>query len=114
MKQLIALGTLLFTFNAAAGCPSAVPARTPEIPNGAAASEQSMFDAMAAVRSYVQTIEAYLDCRDFALSVAVTTNWSTRQAMQQVPITGSWFASSSGTRHSPRTEPAALHLFNRP
>ena len=68
MKQLIALGTLLFTFNAAAGCPSAVPARTPEIPNGAAASEQSMFDAMAAVRSYVQTIEAYLDCRDFALS----------------------------------------------
>ena len=65
MKQLIALGTLLFTFNAVAGCPSAVPARTPD---GAAASEQSMFDAMAAVRSYVQTIEAYLDCRDFALS----------------------------------------------
>jgi hypothetical protein len=46
-EQLIALGTLLFTFNAAAGCPSAVPAKDPEIPNGAAASEQSMFDAMA-------------------------------------------------------------------
>jgi hypothetical protein len=68
MKHLIALVTLLFTFNAAAGCPSAVPAKTPEIPNGAAASEQSMLDAMAAVRSYVHTIEAYLDCRDFALS----------------------------------------------
>jgi hypothetical protein len=68
MKQLIALGTLLFTFNVAASCPSAVPARTPEIPDGAATSEQSMVVAMTAVRTYVQTIEAYLDCRDFALS----------------------------------------------
>jgi hypothetical protein len=68
MKQLIALGTLLFTLNAAAGCPSAIPAEAPEIPDGAAASEQAMREAMAAVRSYVQTIEAFLDCRDLALS----------------------------------------------
>jgi hypothetical protein len=68
MKQAIALTALLFTFNVAAGCPSAVPAKAPAIPDGAAANEQSMYDAMTAVRSYVQTIESYLDCRDLAFS----------------------------------------------
>jgi hypothetical protein len=67
MKQAIALTALLFSFNAAAGCPSAVPAKAPTIPDGAAATAQSMYVAMTAVRSYVQTIEAYLDCRDLAL-----------------------------------------------
>lgn len=67
MKQLIALGTLLFTLNAAASCP-AVPTSTPEIPDGAAASEQAMREAMAAVRTYVRSIEAHLDCRDITLS----------------------------------------------
>lgn len=67
MKQLIVLGTLLFTFNAAAGCP-AVPATTPEIPDGAAASEPAMREAMAAVSTYVRSIEAYLDCRGITLS----------------------------------------------
>jgi len=68
MKQFIAFGTLLFTLNAAAGCPSAIPNQTPEVPNGSAASEQAMREAMAAVRSYVRTIEAFLDCRDIILS----------------------------------------------
>jgi hypothetical protein len=68
MKQLIALGTLLFTLNAAAGCPSAIPTQTPEIPNGSAANEQAMREAMTAVRSYVRSIESFLDCRDATLS----------------------------------------------
>lgn len=68
MKQLIAFGTLLFTLNAAAGCPSAIPTQTPDIPNGSAASEQAMREAMAAVRLYVRAIEGFLDCRDLTLS----------------------------------------------
>lgn len=67
MKQLIALGTLLFTLNAAADCPAA-PTSTPEIPDGAVASEQAMREAMAAVTTYVRSIEARLDCRDITLS----------------------------------------------
>jgi len=68
MKQAIALTAVLFTFNAAAGCPSAVPAKAPAIPDGATATQQSMYDAMTAVQSYVQAIEAYLDCRDLTFS----------------------------------------------
>lgn len=68
MKQAIALTALLFSFNAAAGCPFAVPAQAPAIPDQEAATEQSMHDAMTAIQAYVQTIEAYLDCRDLAFS----------------------------------------------
>ena len=68
MKQLIVLGALLFAVNAAADCPSSVPAKTPEIPDGVIASEQLMRDAMVDIRTYVHTIETYLDCSDFILS----------------------------------------------
>jgi len=68
MRQIIALVALLSTANAVADCPSAAPTQAPAIPDGVIASEQLMLDAMVDVRSYVQTIETYLDCSNFILS----------------------------------------------
>ncbi len=68
MKQIITFAALLFALNAAADCPPALPSNAPAIPDGAAATEPAMYAAMGAVRSYVQTIEAYLDCRDLTIS----------------------------------------------
>lgn len=68
MKQFIALGALLLHLNTAAACPSEVPSSAPDIPDGAVASEQSMYTAMETVQTYVHTIEVYLECQEALLT----------------------------------------------
>lgn len=68
MKRLNALSTLLFVLNASAECPSDIPTEIPGMPDGSAASEETMRNAQVAIQAYVSTIEAYLRCRDLELT----------------------------------------------
>ncbi|MDX9875632.1 MAG: hypothetical protein RBS88_12020 [Spongiibacteraceae bacterium] len=55
------IGASLLLGGALAHAACELPQR-PTIPNGASASEQEMVDAQGAVRSYVDSAQAYLDC----------------------------------------------------
>jgi len=70
MKRLIALSTLLFALNASAECPSDITTEIPGMPDGSAASEETMRNAQVAMRTYVAAIEAYLRCRDLELTTS--------------------------------------------
>jgi|TARA_B110000503_G_scaffold85816_1_gene130683 hypothetical protein len=68
MKYALALLSLTFTLNAAAGCPLEAPNKMPVTPDGASASPDTMASSMSAVRAYVRTIEDLLECRGIMLS----------------------------------------------
>lgn len=70
MKYPIALLTLTFALNASASCPFLAPSGMPSIPDGTAASADTMHSAMSQVRAYVATIEDLLQCRGPMLSSA--------------------------------------------
>ena len=75
MKTLLPIPALLFALHANAACYMPIPETAmPAIPDGASATEASMVEAQAAVKTYVSDIEAYLDCRSGDLSALEHNN----------------------------------------
>lgn len=62
-KYLMASVLLAAASGAVAECPSSLPETAPAIPQGLSASEMMMVQSGEAVRDYVRTVEAYLECR---------------------------------------------------
>lgn len=63
MKTLITLPALLFAANTWAACPAVQPETPPALPSGLTASYDEMHDAQEAVKDYVASVEAWLECR---------------------------------------------------
>lgn len=63
MKVLLTLPALLLAANTWAACPAAKPDAAPGIPNGMTATHQDMAAAQEAVKTYVNSVEAWLECR---------------------------------------------------
>ena len=69
MKVLLAIPAILFATHAAAECGVTRPAEAPEVPSGASASKEEMYEAQTATQAYVDQVAQFLKCREKGISI---------------------------------------------
>lgn len=70
-RELLSIPALLLALQANAACEPPPVSAMPAVPDGDTATAETMFAAQEQVETYVATIETYLDCRGYRLSVMV-------------------------------------------